>query len=328
MRGLSPHNAPRRSERDKLGIPTTVTDACLAGTGGGGGGILEWYGPGYLTEAMVELRPFGAGGRAVPVIGQGTWDMERDHQDAVAALRRGFDLGLTHVDTAEMYGDGAVEELVGEAIAGRRDQVFLASKVTPAHASYRGTLRACEASLARLGTDRLDLYLLHGPGPHPLSETFRAMRELTAAGKIGAFGVSNFDPDRLDAAVAAAGPATLACNQVCYHLRARWIEHDLIERCAHHGVAVVGYSPFGQGNFPARHPTLAAVARAHGATERQVALAFLVRQPGLFTIPKSARMAHVEEIAGAGALQLGPDEVAAVDAAFPLGPRRGGLPRL
>ncbi|MDQ6617431.1 MAG: aldo/keto reductase [Actinomycetota bacterium] len=277
---------------------------------------------------MVESRPLGRGGPPVPVIGQGTWQMELDRRSAIEALRRGLDLGLTHVDTAEMYGSGAVEELVGEAIAGRRDEVFLASKVLPYNGSHQGTLRACENSLARLATDRLDLYLLHGPSNHPLGETITAMAELRDAGKILAFGVSNFDVNQLDRAVDVAGPRTLACNQVCYHLKQRWIEHELIARCWHHGVAVVGYSPFGQGDFPVGDPVLGRIARAHGATERQVALRFLVRRPGVFTIPKSARIAHVEEIARAGDLELMPDELAEIDLAFPLGPGGGALPRL
>lgn len=277
---------------------------------------------------MVELRPFGPSGFQVPVIGQGTWEMEHDRRHAITALRRGLDLGLTHIDTAEMYGSGAVEELVGAAIAGRRDEVFLASKVLPANASYDQTRQACDSSLARLATDRLDLYLLHGPSRHPLAETFAAMDELVAAGKIAAYGVSNFDPDQLDQAVAVAGPGVLACNQVCYHLKQRWIEHSLIALCQRHGIAVVGYSPFGQGDFPAGNPVLTAIAADHGATERQVALRFLVRQPGVFTIPKSSRADHVREIAGAGDLELSADELARVGAAFPLGPRRGALPRL
>jgi diketogulonate reductase-like aldo/keto reductase len=270
----------------------------------------------------------GSGGPPVPIIGQGTWEMELDRRSAVAALRRGLDLGLTHVDTAEMYGSGAVEELVGAAIAGRRDEVFLASKVSPWNASYQGTLRACHQSLARLATDRLDLYLLHGPSSHPLDETVRALVELVDSGKIASFGVSNFDADQLDRAVSIAGPGVLACNQVCYHLKQRWIEHQLIARCLGHGIAVVGYSPFGQGDFPSGNPVLGAIAGEHGATERQVALRFLVRQPGVFTIPKSARVAHVEEIAASGALQLTPDDVARIAAAFPLGPPGGPLPRL
>jgi diketogulonate reductase-like aldo/keto reductase len=254
--------------------------------------------------------------------------MELDRRAATAALRRGLDLGLTHIDTAEMYGSGAVEELVGAAIAGRRDEVFLASKVIPYNASYRGTVRACEASLVRLGTDRLELYLLHGPSSYPLEETFSAMADLVGAGKIRSFGVSNFDPGQLEEAVAVAGMGVLACNQVCYHLKERWIEHQLIDRCLARGVAVVGYSPFGQGDFPAGHPVLGDIARAHGATERQVALRFLVRQAGVFTIPKSARVAHVEELAGAGDLKLGAEDLVRIDAAFPLGPSGGALPRL
>jgi diketogulonate reductase-like aldo/keto reductase len=276
----------------------------------------------------VRRRPFGSTGVVLPVIGQGTWNLERDDPAAaVAALRRGLDLGLTHVDTAEMYGDGRVEVLVGRAIAGRRDEVFLVSKVLPAHASRAGVQRACEASLRRLGTDRLDLYLLHWPGRHPLEETLAGFADLVRAGKIRFFGVSNFDVDDLARAVAIAGPGAIACNQVLHHLGERAIEHALVPWCAARGIAVVGYSPFGSGDFPA--PTshggrvLAEVAARLGATPRQVALAFLVgRSDVLFTIPKAARAAHVEENAAAGALVLGAADVARLDAAFPVRPRR------
>jgi diketogulonate reductase-like aldo/keto reductase len=276
----------------------------------------------------VRRRPFGSTGVVLPVIGQGTWNLERDDPAAaVAALRRGLDLGLTHVDTAEMYGDGRVEVLVGRAIAGRRDEVFLVSKVLPAHASRAGVQRACEASLRRLGTDRLDLYLLHWPGRHPLEETLAGFADLVRAGKIRFFGVSNFDVDDLARAVAIAGPGAIACNQVLHHLGERAIEHALVPWCAARGIAVVGYSPFGSGDFPA--PTshggrvLAEVAARLGATPRQVALAFLVgRSDVLFTIPKAARAAHVEENAAAGALVLGAADVARLDVAFPVRPRR------
>ncbi len=276
----------------------------------------------------MRRRPFGSTGVVLPVIGQGTWNLERDDPAAaVAALRRGLDLGLTHVDTAEMYGDGRVEVLVGRAIAGRRDEVFLVSKVLPAHASRAGVQRACEASLRRLGTDRLDLYLLHWPGRHPLEETLAGFADLVRAGKIRFFGVSNFDVDDLARAVAIAGPGAIACNQVLHHLGERAIEHALVPWCAARGIAVVGYSPFGSGDFPA--PTshggrvLAEVAARLGATPRQVALAFLVgRSDVLFTIPKAARAAHVEENAAAGALVLGAADVARLDVAFPVRPRR------
>ena len=276
----------------------------------------------------MRRRPFGSTGVVLPVIGQGTWNLERDDPAAaVAALRRGLDLGLTHVDTAEMYGDGRVETLVGRAIAGRRDEVFLVSKVLPEHASRAGVQRACEASLRRLGTDRLDLYLLHWPGRHPLEETLAGFADLVRAGKIRFFGVSNFDVDDLARAVAIAGPGAIACNQVLHHLGERAIEHALVPWCAARGIAVVGYSPFGSGDFPA--PTshggrvLAEVAARLGATPRQVALAFLVgRSDVLFTIPKAARAAHVEENAAAGALVLGAADVARHDVAFPVRPRR------
>ncbi len=235
----------------------------------------------------MRQRTFGPTGRQVPVIGQGTWNMERDDRaSAIAALRRGLDLGLTHVDTAELYGDGVVEELVGEAIAGRRHEVFLASKVVPDNASRRGTVAACNRSLARLRTDHLDLYLLHWPGHHPLADTFAAFAELARAGKILACGVSNFDERELAAAAAAAGDAghgQVACNQLLYHLGERSIEHAAIPACEERGVAVVAYSPFGSGSFPSPRGrggrVLAEIAAAHGATPRQVALAFLVRRP-------------------------------------------------
>ena len=186
----------------------------------------------------------------VPVTGQGTWNMERDDaRTAVEALRRGLDAGATHVDTAEMYGAGRVEELVGEAIRGRRDEVFLVSKVLPRNASRRGTVAACERSLARLRTDHVDCYLLHWPGSHPLEDTLEAFAELESAGKIRAFGVSNFDERELAEAVSIAGDGRIACNQVLYHLGQRRIEHAVVPFCETRGVSVVGYSPFGSGGF-------------------------------------------------------------------------------
>lgn len=275
----------------------------------------------------MRTRPFGPLGLEVPVLGLGTWNMERDDKKrAIAAIRRALELGLTHLDTAEMYGDGRVEALVGEAIAGRRDGVFLASKVLPQHASFDGTLRACEASLRRLGTDHLELYLLHWRGDVPLDETFRAFEALRAQGKIRAWGVSNFDDQDLEEALAAAGPRRIACNQVLYHLGERTIEHRVIPWCERHDVAVVAYSPLGSGDFP-RSRALDAVARRLGATPRQVALAFLVRRPGTFAIPKSADPAHVDELARAGELALDAATIAELDAAFPRAPWRG-LPML
>jgi diketogulonate reductase-like aldo/keto reductase len=252
------------------------------------------------------------------VVGQGTWNLETS-ADAVRALRRGLDLGLSHVDTAEMYGEGRVEELVGAAIAGRRDEVFLVSKVLPSHASASGVARACERSLERLGTDHLDVYLLHWPSGHPLEETLGAFERLRQAGKVLAYGVSNFDVDELERAVAIAGPGRIACNQVLHHLGARYAETALLPVCARHRVALVGYSPFGSGRFPSPRSAggrvLAEIAAAHQATPHQVALAFLTRLPGTFTIPKS--VAHVEENAGAARLSLDDNELARIDAAFP-----------
>lgn len=279
----------------------------------------------------MERRPFGPTGRGVPIVGQGTWRMELDPDAAVVALRRGFDLGMTHVDTAEMYGDGRVEEIVGRALRGRRDEIFLVSKVLPSNASYEGTLRACERSLARLGTDRLDVYLLHWPGRSPFEETARAFERLKRDGKILAYGVSNFDADQLEEAVRIAGPGRIACNQVLYHLGERAIEHRVLPRCAALGVALVAYSPLGQGAFPdprsAGGRVLAEIARAHGAVPPQVALAFLLRDPNVFVIPKASRVEHVEENAGAAGVRLTPQEVARIDRAFPRG-RPRPLPML
>jgi diketogulonate reductase-like aldo/keto reductase len=281
----------------------------------------------------MQERTFGPTGRRLPVIGQGTWNMERDDRaGAIAALRRGLDLGSTHVDTAELYGSGEVEELVGEAIAGRRGEVFLASKVLPENASRRGTVAACERSLARLRTDRLDLYMLHWPGDHPLADTLAAFAELARSGKILSWGGSNFDERELAAAVAIAGEGRVACNQLFYHLEERGIEHAAMPYCEEHGIAVVAYSPLGSGRFPSPRSrgghVLAEIAAAHGGTPRQVALAFLLRRPSVFAIPKASLAEHVEENAAAGDLVLSADEVRRIDEAFPRGRRRPGVPTL
>lgn len=280
----------------------------------------------------METRPFGPTRRRVPVIGQGTWGMEHDREAAVAALRRGLDLGATHVDTAEMYGDGRVEEIVGEAIAGRRDEVFLASKVLPQNATYEGTLAACERSLERLGTDRLDLYLLHWPGRHPLERTIAAFERLVEQGKTRAWGLSNFDAGDLEQARRIAGDGKIACNQVLYHLEERTIEHEVVPWCERNRVAVVAYSPFGSGRFPSRRSAggraLEEIAAQHGATARQVALRFLTRRTSVFAIPKAASAEHVAENAAAAALTLSGEEVAALDRAFSRGRKRRGVPML
>jgi diketogulonate reductase-like aldo/keto reductase len=279
----------------------------------------------------MERRPFGSTGCGVAAIGQGTWYLDRaDRASAVAALRRGLDLGMTHIDTAELYG--TAEDVVGEAIAGRRQDVFLVSKVMPSNASRKGTVAACDRSLARLRTDRLDCYLLHWRGPHPLKETFEAFEQLRHAGKILSWGVSNFDVADLDEAVAVAGEGRLACNQVLYHLKERAIEHAVLPWCERHGVALVGYSPFGHGEFPgprtAGGRVLQEIAAAHRATARQVALRFLARRAPLFAIPKASSSEHAAENAGAGDLPLSADELARIDAAFPRGPRPRALPML
>ncbi len=281
----------------------------------------------------MQRRLFGPTGRQVAAIGMGTWYFEQaDRRTAISALRRGLDLGMNHIDTAEMYGSGVAEELIGEAIAGRRDEVFVVSKVLPHNASRTGTRIACERSLARLRTDRLDCYLLHWRGPHPLAETIAAFEELREEGKILSWGVSNFDVHDLDEVLAIAGEGRLACNQVLYHLLERTIESSVIPWCEQHSVAVVAYSPFGHSRFPGPHTAggrlLTEIAAAHNATRRQVALAFLARRPSVFAIPKAANLDHVEENAGAGDLRLSDPELARIDAAFPLGTGRGGLPML
>lgn len=281
----------------------------------------------------MQKRRFGAAGADVSVIGQGTWYIEQaDRPVAVAALRRGVELGLNHIDTAEMYGSGAAETIVGEAIQGRRDDVFLVSKVLPTNASKAGTRRACEASLKRLKTDRLDCYLLHWRGQHPLAETFAAFAELKREGKILSWGVSNFDEEDLAEALTIAGKGQIACNQVLYHLGERAIEHAVIPWCEQHDVAVVAYSPFGHAGFPARNSkggyVLADMAKAKGLSLHQVALAFLTRRTSVFAIPKAARLAHVEENAKASDVTLSDADIARLEEAFPLGVKPRGLPMI
>ncbi|GJD81002.1 hypothetical protein GCM10007886_18380 [Methylobacterium gregans] len=279
----------------------------------------------------MQARSFGATGLSVPVIGQGTWRMDdAERAGAVAALRAGIDAGMSHIDTAEMYDDA--ESIVAEAIAGLREEVFLVSKVVPGNATRRGVVRACEASLRRLNTDRLDCYLLHWPGHHPLEETIAGFEDLRRDGKILSWGVSNFDVDDLDAALRIAGPYRIACNQVIYHLGERAIEHAVLPWCARNGVALVGYSPFGSGDFPdpssAGGRVLAGIAEAHGTSPYGVALAFLTRLDNTFTIPKTVRAARAVENAAAADIRLNAAEVALIDAHFPRGPRPRTLPML
>lgn len=279
---------------------------------------------------MAASRSFGCADLDVPVVGQGTWNMERDGRRAVDALRYGIELGLTHIDTAEIYGNGAVELLVRHAVRGQRDRVQLTSKVNPVRASRSGLVLACEQSLRRLGTDYLDLYLLHWQAPHPVEETVAGFELLVEAGKIRHWGVSNLDETLLEEFLGVAGPDRLCCDQVMHHLGERSIEHALVPWCRERGIAVVGYSPFAAGAFPdtgtEQGRTLADAASALHATPRQVALAFLILKSGGFTIPKAASRAHVEENAAAAALELTEEAVQQLDRAFPRGPHRGGVP--
>ncbi|MBB3320236.1 MULTISPECIES: aldo/keto reductase [unclassified Rhizobium] len=285
------------------------------------------------STGRTSRRQLGPLHREVSIIGQGTWYIEEgDPASAIAALQRGIDLGMNHIDTAEMYGTGATEELVGNAIAGRRDEVFLVSKVLPQNATRLGTKIACERSLTRLKTDRLDCYLLHWRGSYPLEDTFAAFEALCKEGKILSYGVSNFDVPDLEKACEIAGESSIACNQVLYHLQERAIEHAVLPWCEQHRLAVTAYSPFGHGDFPGNYTPggrlLADIAKAHDATTRQVALAFLTRGPWVFAIPKASSVEHVEENAGASGIHLSQAEIARIDAAFPRGPRRRGLPMI
>ena len=241
--------------------------------------------------------------------------------NGLKALVAGIEAGMTHIDTAEMY-TGA-EEIVAQTIRGRRDKIFLVSKVMPSNASYKGTIRACDASLQRLGTDYLDVYLIHWwSGSHPIAETMRAMEDLVGAGKIRHIGVSNFDVSRMKQAQKALTREKIVCNQVLYHLRSRGVENRLVPYCVSEKIAVVGYSPFGQGDFPTatskQGQVLSAIGKRHGKTSRQVALNFLTREQGLFAIPKASTVEHVLENAGGVGWKLSSGDVALIDQAFPL----------
>lgn len=273
-------------------------------------------------------RKFGWTDLDVPVIGMGTWMIEGRSRDAerraIEALQLGLDLGMNHIDTAEMYGNGRAEELVAEAVDGQREQVFLVSKVLPSNASYEGTLKACERSLKRLKTDFIDLYLLHWPSSqHPIEETMRAMEKLVDEGMIKFIGVSNFDVEQLMEAQKALVKHRIACNQVLYHLAYRGIERELLPYCTENGIAIVGYSPFGHGNFLSSHSrggkVLAEIAKRHNRTVRQVALNFLTRDSNLFTIPKAGNPDHIRDNSGAvGNWKLTDEDIAAIDKTFPL----------
>ena len=260
------------------------------------------------------------GDESVPALGQGTWMMATRRQkraDEIAALRLGVDLGMTVIDTAEMYGDGAAEELVAEALGDRRREVFLVSKVMPQNASRRGTIAACEASLRRLQTDRLDLYLLHWRGSVPLADTLASFDALLREGKIRYWGVSNFDTDDMEElARLSDGLPSVACNQVLYNVNRRGIEHDLLPWCERHSVPMMAYSPLEQAKL-VDHKALRDVARRLGATPAQVALAWVLRKRQVIAIPKSGRVNGVQENHGALDVRLGPVDLKAIDDAFP-----------
>jgi diketogulonate reductase-like aldo/keto reductase len=258
----------------------------------------------------------------LPILSQGTWEMgtsRRDLDNEVAALRHGFRLGMTLIDTAEMYAAGGAEEVVGEAIKGMRDQLFIESKVLPENASRAGVAKAAERSLKRMGIEHMDLYLLHWPGSHPLEETIAGFEDLVQAGKIRHWGVSNFDLRAMQE-VERLAPGRCACNQVLYNLARRGPEWGLIKFCQQQGILFQPYSPLDQGKL-GRPQALVDVAQRHGVTPEQVALAWAVRLPGCQTIPKSSRPERVEQNAQAADLQLTDEDLTALDAAFPRPPQ-------
>jgi diketogulonate reductase-like aldo/keto reductase len=258
-------------------------------------------------------------GEAVPVLGQGTWymgDEPRRRAEEIATLRLGLDLGLALIDTAEMYGDGASEKLVGEAIAGRRDEVFLVSKVLPSNASRSGTIVACERSLKRLGTDRIDLYLLHWRGRTPFAETIAAFEALQDAGKIRHWGVSNMDVDDMNEIARASGGDAMSTNQILYNLTRRGIEYDLLPQAQARDLPLMAYSPIEQGRLT-EYPEVEDIAEKHGATSAQIALAWVLRQPGVIAIPKASTLSHVQENRAALEVKLTAEDLAKLDEVFP-----------
>ena len=258
-------------------------------------------------------------GAEVPALGQGTWAMGEDAGYAKAeieSLKVGIDLGMTLIDTAEMYAGGGAEEIVGQAIKGRRGEVFIVSKVYPWNASLKGTVEACENSLERLGTDRIDLYLLHWRGNYPLAETVEAFETLKAAGKIGAWGVSNFDTDDMQELLRVPDGANVAANQVLYNLSRRGVEFDLLPWCQNRNIPIMAYSPIEQGRI-LHHPELIRIAKANQATPAQVALAFLLKRDGVFVIPKTSNVERVRENRDCVSLDITDEDWKALDAAFP-----------
>lgn len=269
----------------------------------------------------MKTREFGGTGMKVPVIGQGTWQLPekgKDRERAIHALHRGIDLGMVHIDTAEMYGEA--ELVIAEAIKDiPREKLFIVSKVLPSNASYPSTITALEKSLKRLGTDYLDCYLLHWRGHIPLTDTLAAFEKLEKDGKIRSFGVSNFDVDDLEEALDCLTEGKIACNQVLYNPSVRGIERNLLPFCRRHKIALVGYTPFGgfPGKGDRRLGVLKDLANKYDATERQIVLAFLIREQGTFTIPKASDLAHIEENSAASSIELSPADLALLDQHFP-----------
>ncbi len=259
-------------------------------------------------------------GTEVPALGQGTWHMGESRRSAaseVAALKLGIELGVTLIDTAEMYGDGGAEEIVAQAIAGQRDKVFIVSKVYPHNASRTGVPAACERSLKRLAIDCLDLYLLHWRGSHPLTETVEAFEKLRAAGKIRYWGVSNFDTDDMQELAGLQHGSACATNQVLYNPDTRGIEFDLLPWCRDHRIPVMAYSPVGQGGRLLRSPALTAVAKRHNATPAQIAIAWSLRDGHIISIPKASDLKHVRENAAATDIELSAVDLTEINARHP-----------
>ena len=278
---------------------------------------------------MMKTRDFGPSGMKFTAIGLGTWNMEPSPAESVKAIRAGIEAGANHIDTAELYGDGKVEEIAAEALRGSRDKVRVVSKVMPVNASYEGTLKACERSLKRLQTDHLDVYLLHWREEDTrIGETFRAFEKLKEQGKILGWGVSNFGVKDLEEAERAMGKGKMVCNQVLYHLKERAIEFEVIPWCKAHGVAVMGYSPFSQGGLPAspagrpESPALKKISKELGATPAQVTLAYLTRDPAVFGIPKSSHADRTLENLRSADLALSKKDIEAIEADFPAKPRK------
>ncbi|MEE2902420.1 MAG: aldo/keto reductase [Myxococcota bacterium] len=270
----------------------------------------------------MEKQIFGATDIEVARIGQGTWNLEKSNLKQVKeAVHHGIDLGMTHIDTAEMYGNGAVERVLGQVLRGIREKVFLVSKVLPKNATYEGTIQACESSLRRMGTDHLDCYLLHWHEEHPLEGTLQAFEKLLSDGKIKSFGVSNFSVAELQTAIDIVGPNKIACNQVEYFLQNREIEKDLIPFCQQNKIAVVAYSPFGDKRFPGPFSrggrALKLLGQEQNVSSRCVALRFLMQKGGVFVIPKAAKRKHIEDNAKAGRFVLSANQMAEIEKLFP-----------